>query len=70
MSNDGVVLERTSFIGAEKAPPRFPNFTKRLGAQHPQVSEAGGVVMVIYSVNQESIEAARMDGKDSSRNRR
>ena len=51
-------------IVAEKAPPRFPNFTKRLGAQYPQASEAGGVVMVIYSVNQESIEVARMDVKD------
>ena len=64
VSNDGIVFDRTSVIVAEKAPPRFPNFTKRLGAQYPQAAEAGGVVMVIYSVNQESIEVARMDVKD------
>ena len=61
---DGIVFDRTYVIASEKAPPRFPNFTKRHGAQYPQVAEAGGVVMIIYSVNQESIEVARMDVKD------
>jgi hypothetical protein len=60
VSRDGVVFER-AYVVVEKGPPaRFPNFTKRPGAQYPQLLEAGGCVWVIFSLNQESIQIARV----------
>ena len=39
---------------------RFPNFTKRPGAQYPHAIEAAGSVLITYSVNQESIQIVKV----------
>jgi predicted neuraminidase len=55
-SDDGIVFDRIATVIAELPGARFPNFTKRPGAQYPHAIEAAGSVLIAYSVNQESIQ--------------
>jgi len=60
LSRDGLTFDRIYSVVGPQAGPRYPNFTKRSGAQYPHAIEVNGQIMIIYSLNQESIEVIRI----------
>ncbi len=59
-SEDGLVFDRACVLVDNGPGARYPNFTKRSGAQYPHAIEANGHVLIVYSRNQETIEVLRI----------
>ncbi|MBL9214659.1 MAG: hypothetical protein JNG83_04205 [Opitutaceae bacterium] len=60
LSDDGLVFDRARVVVDRGPEPKFPNFTKRIGAQYPHAIEANGSVWIIYSLNQEAIQVLQV----------
>jgi len=60
LSDDGVIFNHAVVVVDSQPGPRYPNFTKRSGAQYPHAIEADGTVLIAYSLNQEAIQVVKI----------
>ena len=64
LSRDGLNFDRTAVIRAVPPPIRYEGRSKDIGYQYPHATVAGPDLWVVYSVNKEDIEIARIPLSD------
>lgn len=60
LSRDGLTFDRATMIRFVPPPPRYQGRSKRHGYQYPESVVVGEYLWVIYSVNKEDVEVARI----------